>query len=106
MDLSQLKDVREEWAANPIYRLYVRKTRHAVLTERVFGRGGKNVDIAVSLTSALHQWSPNEETLTLPTSRLAFIICSQFTSVILVNIFMPPLQWEITEQMTFQMTGC
>jgi hypothetical protein len=53
MDLVQLKDDREEWAANPIYRLYVRRTRHAAMRERVFCRSGKNVDIAVLLTSLL-----------------------------------------------------
>ena len=36
MDLAQLKGDREEWTANSICRLYVRKTGHATVTETVF----------------------------------------------------------------------
>lgn len=53
MDLGQLKDDREDQAARLITFLYVRTTRWAVMTERVFCQGGKNAGIVADFRSLL-----------------------------------------------------
>lgn len=53
MDLGQLKDDREDWVAMLISCLYVRTTRWAAMTERLFCQGGKNAGIVADFRSSL-----------------------------------------------------